>query len=243
MSDKDSKVILVTGASRGIGRACVGLFLDQGHEVWGTFTEESEAVVALRTLGVRMLQADFRDGTQVRHVVQALTDRGRLDVLVNNAGVIFPDGDCSNCSEEVWRDTFAVNLEAPYMLARDLAPLMFAQQAGVMINVVSIFAQVATPPVFAYTAAKAALLQMNRTMAKDFAPHIRVNAVSPGVIDTDMTRSGSAKHIASVQQTTPLQRLVTPSEVAAAITFLASDAASFITGTELVVDGGLSLVI
>jgi NAD(P)-dependent dehydrogenase (short-subunit alcohol dehydrogenase family) len=169
---------------------------------------------------------------------------GRLDILVNNAGILF-QGDSQTCTDEQWDQTLAVNVTAVFRLSRAAVPLMVRHGGGAIINVSSDWGLVAAHEAVAYGTSKGAIVQLTRSMAADHARQkIRVNAVCPGDTDTAMLRSeasGEAR-LREMAEAIPLGRLGQPRDVAAAIAFLASEDASFITGAVLPVDGGNSAV-
>ena len=239
---------LVTGAGRGIGQAvAIALGKEGANVVVHYHTSEEGALAtadAIRGEGAQaiVVQADLVNSGEIQRLVQQSTeDLGNIDILVNNAGVITQPAGWQDITEESWDNTLDVNLKATFMLTKSLAPTMVARQAGAIINLSSLYGFLGAGPVIAYTAAKAGMINLTRSFAKDLAPYVRVNAVAPGNIDTDMTRGAGEEFIASVVQATPLKRLGTSEEVAEAVVFLASSKASFITGQVLILDGGLSL--
>lgn len=236
------RTVLVTGASGGIGRETALLFLQNGDRVGlGCFrrAEEMRAECeALRRQGLNAvcLPFDARDPAACRAAVQML---GKVDVLVNNAGAaqfsLLQDTD-----ESAWRAQFALHVDAAFYLTRACLPHMLDKQAGAIVNVSSMWGQVGASMEVAYSAAKAALIGYTKALAKELGPsHIRVNCVSPGLIDTPMNAELSQEALKEVCEETPLLRMGTAKEVAQAIFFLASDKASFITGQVLGVNGGL----
>ncbi len=160
----------------------------------------------------------------------------QLSILVNNAGAIYRPGDWNKLNESDLGKTIDVNLKGPLSCIQAVAPLMLRQRFGRIVNVTSTYAILGASGVAAYTAAKAGVISLTKGFAKEFAPHITVNAVAPGNVDTDMTKaSGDAVNDWAIN-TTPLQRLARPEEIAEAIAYLAC--ADFVTAHVLVVDGG-----
>ncbi len=237
------KVVLVTGGSRGIGRACAVAFAKEGATVVLTYAgNDAAAEEAVRLAGerARAVKFDVADtaacGGCVEDVVQK---HGRLDVLVNNAGVAV-DGLLVRVKDEDWDRQLDTNLKGAFALARAVARPMMKQRSGAIINLVSVVGEMGNAGQAAYAASKAGLIGLTKALAHELASrHIRVNAVSPGFIETDMTSKVSADMRTRLLQAIPLGRLGTAEEVAACVVFLASDAASYITGEVLKVNGGM----
>lgn len=252
MTTLQGKVAIVTGGGEGIGRATAERFAREGAHVVivdrnVTTGAEVEAVIRERGQDATFLAADIAQPEAVERMVsEAVTRYGGVDILVNNAAVFVLKG--LDATPEDWRRVLDVNVVGTAMCARYASQAMRARGGGAIVNVSSISAFVAQPQFVTYSATKAAILQMTRNMALDLAPWgIRVNCVCPGTI---LTRA-SYDHMAQAKLTEQefleaegahhlLGRVGQPSEVAAAILFLASDDASFITGTHLMVDGGYS---
>ncbi|MES2036095.1 MAG: SDR family oxidoreductase [Pseudomonadota bacterium] len=238
------KVALVTGASRGIGAAIARKLAADGADVavaYSASPEKALAVVAdLQALGVRAeaFQADQADSAQVEALVRTVADRfGRLDILVNNAGVSIARAvsDAANDAEAFDRQ-FAINVKAVVAAVRTAAPLL--PDHGRIITIGSVVAERGFPGLGDYSATKAAVQGYNKVWSKEFGPRgITVNLVQPGPINTDMNPAdgpAAAGMLASI----PLGRYGQPDDIAAAVAFLASPSAGFITGTTLSVDGG-----
>ena len=201
--------VLITGGSRGIGAAAVRVFARAGYEVSFLYEKSAEATVAS---------------------IQP------VDVLVNNAGISHV-GLISQISPEEWDRLFAVNVKSIYNTVRAVLPAMLQRQAGAVVNVSSMWGQAGASCEAAYSATKGAVIALTQALARELGPSgIRVNAVSPGVIDTDMNAHLSEEDKQALAEDTPLGRIGTPEEVAKAILFLAE--ASFITGQNLPVNGG-----
>lgn len=248
MQFKD-KVVLLTGASGGIGAATAKLFAQEGARlaVVGRDLQRTEAV-GEQTEAFLISTADITDPKVCTDLVREVYAKGGgLDVLVNNAGMIVR-ADTADTTNEEWRQVMAVNVDAPFFLSRETIRIMRRQQkGGAIVHVSSINGVVGRKTLMAYSTSKGALIQMTQSMALDCsADNIRVNAVCPGATDTPMPFS---KHSVPVtrdemaerwKQLIPLQRMADPKEVAQAILFLASSDASYITGTNLMVDGGVT---
>ncbi len=246
------KVALVTGASRGLGAAIARALAEAGADIALAARDAGAlATVAAETqaLGRRaaVLPADLAD----RDAAGALVDRaifalGRLDIVVNNAGVSPVYKPATEVGIEDWDHIFAVNVRAPFIVARAAArALVAAGHGGSIIQIASVAGLVASPRMVAYSATKGALIAMTRTLAAEWARHdIRVNAIAPGYIETDLTSGllSVPKYAEGIKAATPLGRIGRPDEIAGIALYLASEASSFATGQVFVVDGGIGAV-
>jgi len=245
------RVVLVTGAARGIGAATARRALTDGALV-GLLDIDGEglrAAVAEGSGGDRCLPvvADISREADVARAVAAVRDRfGPVDVLVNNAGVN-AGHDAASMSEQEWDRVFAVDLKGAWFCCKHVLPDMRARRSGSIVNIASVHARLTTAGMFPYAAAKSGLVGLTRSLALDVAPDgIRVNAVCPGWTRTrlvDEFYAQAADPVATeraVLAAHPLGRIGTPEEIANVVCFVASDEASFMTGSELYVDGGLS---
>ena len=239
------RVALVTGASRGIGRAVAARLARSGYAVGVNYYKRRDMAEELAAL----LRAEGREAlavradVAVRAEVDAMTRRvedafGPVTLLVSNAGVagqaLFQD-----VTDELWDRCFAVNLGGARHAIRAVLPHMLREKSGCIVTVSSIWGRHGASCEVAYACTKHALIGLTRSLAMELAPSgIRVNCVAPGVIDTDMTRTLGDDTLRSLAEQTPLGRLGTPEDVAAAVAFLAGDGASFITGQVLTADGG-----
>jgi 3-oxoacyl-[acyl-carrier protein] reductase len=245
--DLAGRVALVTGAGVGIGRATALQLARCGAKIGVHFnSSEPDAAATLaeiRALGGDgvLLQADLTDETAANSVVdRCVAEWGRLDILINNAGAPLERTQLEHCSTELWRRVFDVNVTSAFFVSRRAIPALRASGRGAIVNNLSLSVQTgggggAGP----YAAAKGALEVMTRTLARELAPAVRVNAVMPGVIATRHHEVFSTpEHMEGYRKQTLLQRNGEADEVAAVITFLASDAASFMTGTVTDINGG-----
>ena len=240
------KYALITGGSRGIGAAAARLCARRG---WGVAVgyhrsgDQAQALVReLQGLGVPALavRADVADAGQVREMVDnVLENFCQLDILVCSAGISHV-GLISQIDEAQWRNLFAVNVDGVHHCCRAVLPHMLSRQSGSIVTVSSMWGQVGASCEAAYSATKGAVIAYTKALAKELGPsNIRVNCVAPGVIDTEMNAHLSPSDLAALADETPLGRIGTPGEAAAAIAFLASDEASFLTGQVLSPNGGL----
>lgn len=241
----ENRVALITGASRGIGLAIAQVFGAAGARLAIVAKDETRvknAAEKLRAENFEVLDCacDVSIETQVNEVAARVIEKfGRVDILVNNAGIL-QSGHISNFSASDWEKMLAVNLNSAFYFCRALAPLMMEQKAGRIINVSSISAYTGgVSGSVQYAASKGGMISMTKTLARDLAPYnITVNAIAPGQIETDMgALSDDARQ--RIIEMIPLRRLGAPNDIAYAALFLASDAASYITGATLDVNGGI----
>ena len=235
--------VLITGGSRGIGAACVRKFAAAGDRVaffYRTRTEEAEKLAA--ETGATAYRVDITDSEAVESAIaEWIAKAGKIDVLVNNAGIaqskLFTD-----LTDGDWEKMIGTNLGGAFRVTRAVARGMVRNHKGSIVNVGSMWGKVGASCEVHYSAAKAGLRGMTMALAKELGPSgIRVNCVEPGVIDTDMNKNLDRESRERLCEETPLCRIGSPAEVADAVVFLASDAASFITGQCLGVDGGFAI--
>ena len=242
------KIALVTGASRGIGRAIATELARRGWAVAIGYRvrrdKAEELVQQLTEAGCRAMicQADVSRREEVEAMVRRVEENfGPVSLLVNNAGIagqsLFQE-----LTEERWHEFFSVNVDGAFYASRAVLPHMLHEHTGCIVNISSIWGQRGASCEVAYSATKAALIGLTRSLAAELAPsHIRVNCVAPGVIRTDMLDELPEELLPQLAEQTPLGRLGTPEDIAAAVAFLADPAAGFITGQVLTCDGGFIL--
>ncbi|MDD8042381.1 MAG: 3-oxoacyl-[acyl-carrier-protein] reductase [Verrucomicrobiota bacterium] len=242
----DGKVALVTGASRGIGRAIAKEFASQGAKV----ALCARSVDALQAVADEIAAAggcaqpyalDVSSADGVRAVVEAVTEHfGRLDILINNAGIT-RDGLIARMKDDAWEEVLNTNLRGAFYLTRAAAKIMMRQRCGKIVNISSVVGLTGNPGQANYAASKAGLIGMTRSVAKELGSrNIQVNAIAPGFIVTDMTDSLPEALKAKLLEQIPLGRLGQPEEIAKAALFLASDWSDYVTGQVLAVCGGLT---
>ncbi|WP_194777900.1 SDR family oxidoreductase [Pararhodonellum marinum] len=244
MKFKD-KIVVVTGASKGIGAACSRLFLEQGAQVVMLDIWEDENPIK----GSHFIKCDVSDERSVSGAFNHIEEKfGKLDFLVNNAG-IQKYGTVTSTTLEDWDLVFNVNLRSMFLCAQKAIPLMQKAGKGVVINVASVQSFVSQKNVVAYTTAKTAVLGLTRSIAVDFAPEIRCIAVCPGTIDTPMLRDSIAlsenpdEVLQECYDMHPIGRIGNPEEISELIGFLCEDKCTFITGEAIRIDGGLGITI
>ena len=242
------KTALVTGGSRGIGRACTERLAAEGARVAFLYHHNQEAadslVAELRSKGheVKAIQADVVDTERAEEIVaDLLADWKQIDILVNSAGVI-RDGLFATMSPDQWHSVIQTNLTGTYNYCRAVAQPMLSSRKGSIVNISSVAAEFGSRGQVNYAASKGGIDGLTRCLAKELASRkVRVNGVAPGMIETDM--SAAVRNLAGdrIKEAIPLRRVGQPQEIASVVAFLASDDASYITGQVLRADGGLSL--
>lgn len=249
--DLQGKTALVTGASRGIGRAIAEAYAAAGADVAVLARNEellNEVAAAVERHGRRavVLVADVTDREAVEAAVgRALGELGRLDAVVNNAGGNNFMSPFVNLRFSGWEKVQRLNVESIVHVCQAVGPSMLAQGSGSVINVASVAGVASVPFMAHYGAAKAAVMSLSRTLAVEWAhANVRVNSLVPGWVSTDLTefaREGNGAAGQALISRVPMQRWATPEEIAGPAVFLASDASSFVTGQALIVDGGLTV--
>lgn len=231
----NGRAALVTGGTRGIGLEVARQLADAGALVCVTARDGEDVRRAARELGGIGLAGSVADPAHPRAAVDlVLGEFGRLDVLVNNAATNQPYGPLMEVDPDAWREAFTVNVEAPLRLVREAWRGWLREHGGSVVNVCTEGAAHVGPNVGAYGTSKAALLHLTQQLAGELAPRVRVNSVSPGLVRTEMARFVWEKGPVEL----PLGRIGEPEDIARAVVWLASDAAGWITGADLLVDGG-----
>ncbi len=240
-----AKVALVTGASRGIGRATAEAFARAGYQVAANYCRSKEQIEQFSAqmeregCAVIPVQADVSDPEQVERMVQTVQRRfGHIDVLVCNAGIA-RQGLLTDFSPADWRQMMAVNLDGTFYCCRSVLPGMIRRQSGCIITTSSIWGITGASCEVPYSAAKAGIIGLTRALAKEVGPSgIRVNCIAPGVIDTEMNGNLTPEVMAQLREETPLGTIGTPKQVADLALYLAGEGASFLTGQVISPNGG-----
>ena len=240
-------VVLITGASRGIGAATARLFAREGWAVGINYCRSRQAALELAeeicAFGgtAAVLPGDISQPEQARELIERTRrELGELDVLVCNAGIALPQQLLTDTTDEQWRRVMSVDLDGVFYTIRAAIPYMVRRQKGSIITVSSMWGVTGGSCEVAYSAAKAGVIGLTRALAKELGPsHIRVNCVAPGVIDTEMNGSLNEESMEILREETPLGRIGTGEDVARSILYLAGEGAAFVTGQVLSVDGGM----
>ncbi len=241
-----NKVAIVTGSGKGTGKVIAITMAKAGAKLivndidLGSIKRVAEEISSLGG-EVQFVEADISKTGQVDRIVEAAINHyEKIDILVNNAG-IFRKGDIENLKEDEWDEVISVNLKGVYLCCRAVARYMRKQKKGKIVNISSIAAKTGGLLVGAhYSASKAGMIALSKSLARELAPHnINVNAIAPGIIDTETTRRiFTSEEILQMIESIPLRRLALPEDVAGCVLFLVSDAADYLTGITLDVNGG-----
>ncbi len=243
----EGEIALVTGASRGIGKAIAEQLASQGATVIGTATSDSGAENISAYLAAMKSSADGKgmclnvtDADSIAAVMKAITDEfGAVSILVNNAGIT-KDSLLMMMKEDQWNDIIDTNLTSIYRLSKAVVRAMMKKRKGRIINIASVVGLTGNPGQTNYSATKAGMLGFTKSLAREIGSrNITVNCVAPGFIDTDMTRELPEEQREALIKQIPLSRLGAPEDIAAAVTFLAGPAAAYITGETINVNGGM----
>jgi 3-oxoacyl-[acyl-carrier protein] reductase len=252
MTEKNERIVVVTGGSRGIGRAICLTFAAPGTRIYFNYFSpgdpEAEAAAAAETEKLVAEAQGFAESKSVNVVNEnevaaflkdVIDKAGRIDVLVNNAGIT-KDGLLVRMKEQDWDAVLSVNLKGAFICTKSVAKLMIQQRSGCIINIASVVGVTGNVGQANYSASKAGLIGLTKTAAKELASRgITVNAIAPGFIETDMTAAMSDKARNAMLDQIPLKRAGYPEDVASVVAFLASEAASYITGQVIHVSGGM----
>ncbi len=243
---KEKKVALVTGASRGIGRACALRLSEKGYSIAAVYLKSDENALRLKKEiedgggECEIFKCDVSDTYRVKETVRSVSERfEKIDVLINNAGIAqqkFFD----EITDEEYDRMFAVNTKGCFNFSREVSKLMLKNHFGRIINISSMWGTVGASMEVHYSASKAAVIGMTKALARELGPsNITVNCIAPGVIDTDMNACHSEETMKELIENTPVMRLGTPDDVAYLAVFLSSEEAGFITAQVIGVDGGI----
>ena len=244
------QVILVTGASHGIGKGCALKFASEGAIVIVNYLKSKKAAnEVVKTIEQSQkgqaiaIKADVSKINQVNRMVKQIIKKfHRIDILINNAGIVYEPADWKNISSSNWEKTFATNLSGTFNCIKAVAPIMLKQKKGKILNISStsgLFGNTYSP---AYTASKAGVINLTQAFAKEMAPYINVNSVAPGWTNTRWHKYKDKKYKQGVIDNTPLKRIGEIDDITNTIEFLISEKSNFITGQTLIVDGGATLI-
>ena len=239
-----NKTVIITGGTRGIGKSLVKIFNDVGANVIITGTKKYNSVnfdLLKNNSRIQYNQLDYLSEKSVKQFIHLVRDLDRVDVLINNAGVNKIDN-ISEISVDDWDWINTINLKGPFLLTQAVSENMKKQESGKIINIASIFSVISKVKRAVYSATKWGLVGFTKAVALELAPfNIQVNAVSPGFVDTDLTRNIlGLENMKQLEETIPQGRLANPDEIANVVLFLCSDQNTYITGQNIVVDGGVT---
>jgi 3-oxoacyl-[acyl-carrier protein] reductase len=238
--DLTSRIAIVTGGGRGIGKAIALELGRAGAKVIVNYNRTAQGAQAVaEEVGGVAVQADVSTEEGCQHLIATAVEMGALDILVNNAGIT-RDGLMVRMTDEDWNQVMDTNLHSAFRLCRAATEIMMQQRKGAIINVTSVSGLRGNAGQANYAASKAAVAAMSTSLAKEMGRRgIRVNCVAPGFVETDMVEAMSTKVVDVAKGMIPMRRLARPEEIAKVVCFLASDDASYVTGQQWVVDGGL----
>jgi NAD(P)-dependent dehydrogenase (short-subunit alcohol dehydrogenase family) len=240
----DGRVAVVTGGNRGLGRAFATALAGAGARVAIAARDQDRSETVADDIGALAVATDVTDEASVSAMLEIVTSElGRVDVLVNNSGTCF-HRPALDVPDEEWRAVWDVNVDGLWRCSRVVGAQMVGRGTGAIVNIGSISAQIVNRPQMqpAYNASKAAVHQLTKSLAAEWAPHgVRVNALAPGYVKTEMAPVDRPEFRRHWIEDAPMQRYAVPDELGPSLVYLASDASSFVTGTVLVVDGGYTL--
>jgi len=240
------RVVLVTGGNKGIGKAISTAFAANGDAVVINFNKSLDIAKTVleellpRNTTISLEQADVSDYRQVKQMINNIVEKyGKIDIVVNNAGIV-RDGFLMLMSEKDWNDVISINLNGVFNCSKAVSEPMISQKSGVIINIASLSGITGLPGQVNYSAAKGGVIAFTKALSKELAPfNIRVNAIAPGVIETEIVDSLNEKIKNNFLNAIPMKRFGKPDEVASVVKFLASQDAAYITGETICVTGGL----
>lgn len=246
--DLAGRVAIVTGAGRGLGWAIAQRLADEGAKVviaeidWAS-AQQKAAILKEKQRVSLAIKVNVSQGAEVNNMVsQALEKFGQIDILINNAGILGPYFPVEEYPEELWDEVIAVNLKGTFLCCKAVIPIMKKQRRGSIVNIASVAGKEGNANMAPYSASKGAIITLTKTLGKELASwNIRVNAVSPALLETEMTQSMTPEQRALLTSKIPMGRLGKPEEVAAVVKFLVSDEASFVTGQCYDISGGRSV--
>ncbi len=231
------KTIVITGGVRGIGLAIAKAFMKKNYRVIATYSQDEKSAELAREIGIETYRADVR---YEQEIVALFNSVGRVDVLVNNAGVSLMK-QIQDTTKAEWDNLFAINVFGAFVCSREVVKGMISRQSGVIVNVASVWGEVGASCEVAYSASKAALIGFTKALAKEVGySGVRVNCVSPGVVDTQMNARFSEDDLALIKEEIPCGRMGTGEEIASAVVFLVEN--EYVNGVNLSVNGGFSIV-
>ena len=231
------KTVLITGGVRGIGLAIAKAFMQKEYRVIATYSQDEKSAESARAIGIEAYRADVRNENEV---MELFNNVGQVDVLINNAGVSLIK-QIQDTTMAEWDNVFSTNVGGAFLCSREAVKGMISRQNGVIVNVASVWGEVGASCEVAYSASKAALIGFTKALAKEVGySGVRVNCVSPGVVDTQMNAHFSKDDLALIQEEIPCGRMGTGEEVAAAVVFLTEN--EYVNGVNLSVNGGFSIV-
>ena len=236
-----SKTVIVTGGSRGIGKAIVEKFAEEGYHVLLNYnkSEFSAVETAKKYNNVDVFKADISSPKDVEAMINyAISKYKKIDVLINNAGIA-SNGLLQDLSLDEWNHLFEVNVTGTFLVTREVLPHMISEKAGKIINISSVWGMVGASNEVAYSATKAAIIGFTKALAKEVGPsNITVNSIAPGIVMTDMVSNLSVEEFDAIRNEIPLGELGSTEDIASAALYLASDAGKYITGQVLSPNGG-----
>jgi len=246
--DLAEKVAIVTGAGQGLGWAIAKRLADDGAclviaDINWERAQEKAALLQRMGQEAMAIKVDVSKAKEVAHMVEQVLEKfGRIDILVNNAGILGPYFPVEEYPEELWDQVIAVNLKGTFLCCKAVIPIMKKQGKGSIVNIASVAGKEGNANMAPYSASKGAIITLTKTLGKELATsQIRVNAVSPALLETEMTQSMTPEQRALLTSKIPMGRLGKPEEVAAVVKFLVSDEASFVTGQCYDISGGRSV--